>query len=203
MKKELIFLLYHIGLSKYALSRIFRYFTDEEILLLLDGEYLNFQMKFSLFTDEDINMLSSNDIIRKGKQTGINCLEEFKRYGITYWIYYEEEYPNGLKRIHNPPFIIFVKGNYEILNNQKLISIVGSRKITEETRSNLKKFTYELVKNSFVTVSGLAFGTDIIVHEVTTNLGGQTVAVLPSSIFDIQPKKHSAEAKKLCQTMGR
>ncbi|MGX7173339.1 DNA-processing protein DprA [Enterococcus ratti] len=202
MKKDLIFLLYHIGLSNFALSQIFKYFTDEEVLLLLDGDYLDFQMRFNLFNDDDINLLSSSEIIRKAKKSGINCLEEFKRYGITYWIYYEEQYPIGLKRIQNPPFIIFVKGDYKILNSQKLISIVGSRKITEKTSNDLKKYTYELVKNGFITVSGLAFGTDIIVHEVTTNLGGQTIAVLPSSIFDVQPKKHSEEAKRILLNNG-
>ncbi|GAB7171384.1 hypothetical protein TUA1478L_33780 [Lactiplantibacillus plantarum] len=45
------------------------------------------------------------------------------------------------------------------------------------------------IKNNFVIVSGLAQGTDTVVHEETLKLGGETIAVLPTNFNKIYPKK--------------
>lgn len=66
-----------------------------------------------------------------------------------------EDYPDTLRDIDDPPEKLYVLGNIGLLN-EKSIAIVGSRKCTEYGRRQGTKFAYNLALNDFVIVSGLA-----------------------------------------------
>ena len=76
---------------------------------------------------------------------------------------YEEDYPQILKQIYDPPISLYVKGNKEILNN-KNIGIVGCRECTEYGKKATKYFSYNLAKENVNIVSGLARGVDSYAH---------------------------------------
>ena len=66
--------------------------------------------------------LHSIDIHRKNKQyehNQIYCLTIF-----------EETYPNLLKQIFDPPWVLYIKGRKELLNQPKTLAVVGTRKPT-------------------------------------------------------------------------
>ena len=44
--------------------------------------------------------------------------------------YYDSKYPRLLKKIEDPPVILYVKGNYEYINNNS-IAVVGTRTPTD------------------------------------------------------------------------
>lgn len=64
-------------------------------------------------------------------------------------------FPEKLKIIPNPPKTLYLEGNLDLLNNNT-ISIVGSRKCTENGINLTKKFSFELSKNGITIASGLA-----------------------------------------------
>lgn len=194
MKVKYIFFLYDLGISKFALSQIYKNANEHEITQIVTGDYMEFQFKYNIFSEKDIDLLASPHKIEKAIDNIENILNTFNKENIQIYNYYDQEYPKNLKNIPNPPFFLFAKGNISILNSEKVISIVGTRKISDETSYKLKKYVKELVRNNYVTVSGLAFGTDIIVHRETLNLKGKTVAVLPSPITEIQPSSHQKDA---------
>ena len=52
-------------------------------------------------------------------------------------------YPKQLKAIPNPPQILYLEGNINLLNNP-IMAIIGSRKCTKNGRLLAQKFSYEL-----------------------------------------------------------
>lgn len=66
-----------------------------------------------------------------------------------------EDYPDNLRDIKEPPQRLYVLGDVSILSN-KSIAIVGSRKCTEYGRNQGTKFAYGLAKEGFTIVSGMA-----------------------------------------------
>jgi len=44
-----------------------------------------------------------------------------KEYKGKYFTIVDKEYPNKLKMIDRPPFVIFYKGNLDLLNEKKII----------------------------------------------------------------------------------
>ena len=76
---------------------------------------------------------------------------------------YEEDYPQILKEIYDPPISLYIKGNKKILNN-KNIGIVGCRECTDYGKKAAKYFAYNLAKENMNIVSGLAKGIDSYAH---------------------------------------
>lgn len=132
-----------------------------------------------------------------------NKLNYIKKNNISYISFFSDIYPNYLKQLKHPPFGLYCKGNLNILLNlDKSISIVGSRKINNLGIKICKSFIKEFVEYDLVTISGLAFGIDRLVHEETLNLKGLTVAVLPCSPEFSTPKQNYDIYKKILENNG-
>ena len=93
-------------------------------------------------------------------------------------------YPQLLKQIPAPPFLLYAKGNLACLQ-MPMLSIVGSRKFTAYGRQMTTNFAKELVRAGFCVVSGLALGIDAIAHAGALDASGKTIAVLGNSLDDI------------------
>ncbi len=200
--KESIFVLYDLGISLAALSRLYREASEEQVKGILNGDFLELQFSLGLFNDKDIELLSSIDFIEKSKTYISNLLTEFSEKEIKYLLYYEKDYPNSLKGIPSPPFFIFTKGNLSLLEDKFIFSIVGTRNPTNQTLKQIEHTVKEMVSAGIVIASGLALGTDIHAHKCTLESKGKTIAVLPSSIDNITPKSHKSHADKIIEKNG-
>ncbi len=115
---------------------------------------------------------------------------ELKRKDVWFLTLLDEEYPQLLKKIKNPPFILYEKGDIKILTIQQprpTIAVVGARKTTEYGREVTKLLTNELTLNGFTIVSGLALGVDAISHITALENGGKTIAVLGCGVDCCSP----------------
>ncbi len=99
------------------------------------------------------------------------------------------EFPDKLKKIKKPPKKLYIIGNKKLLY-EDCFAVVGSRKISEYGIKYCKYFTKELILRNIPTVSGMAIGTDTVVHETTLKYGGKTIAVLGSGFNNIYPKEN-------------
>lgn len=113
----------------------------------------------------------------------------------------DENYPDKLKKIKNPPQQLYLKGNIELLN-QNIISIIGSRNCTENGRKLAKKFASELSDQGIVIASGMAKGIDAMAHEATLNAGGKTIAVLGNGLNYIFPKENQKLYNEILENDG-
>lgn len=111
------------------------------------------------------------------------------------------KYPLLLKQIYDPPKILYVKGNIDILNNP-CISIVGCRDASKYGQEVAKYFAYNLTKEGFTIVSGLARGIDSFAHIGTLEAKGQTIAVLGCGLDIIYPKQNEKLADEILNFGG-
>ncbi len=97
-------------------------------------------------------------------------------------------YPTALKAINNPPPIISVLGNTELLQSDKHVAIVGSRKVSLAGTKLTKEFAHKLGQARYITVSGLARGVDSCVHEASLKTG--TIAILGCGLNVCYPEEN-------------
>jgi DNA processing protein len=105
---------------------------------------------------------------------------------VTLW---DDEYPEYLRKIYDPPPLMFVRGTIE-QNDKYAIAIVGTRHPTAYGKLMAERFAKELAEKGLTIVSGLARGIDTIAHHTAVKLGGRTLAVLGSSIDIIYPSEN-------------
>lgn len=98
---------------------------------------------------------------------------------------FDKEYPSKLRELQYPPWVIFYKGNLELMNKAS-ISIVGSREVSAYGEYCTKEISKGLMQD-YVLVSGMAKGVDKIVHDCCIG-NGQTIAILGSGFDNVYPK---------------
>lgn len=109
----------------------------------------------------------------------------------------EPEYPGRLREIYDPPPLLYVLGNIELLGRH-LISIVGARRPTPYGNQMAERLAKDLAERGLVVTSGLARGIDASAHRgALSSARGATVGVLGCGIDVVYPK----ENKKLFAEM--
>jgi len=111
----------------------------------------------------------------------------------------DANYPSQLKEIADPPPLLFVRGNPDLLSHPQ-IAIVGSRNpssLGEETAFNFAK---TLSRHGFVITSGLALGIDAASHRGALNAKGYTVAVTGTGLDRVYPARHKELATEIVNT---
>lgn len=123
-----------------------------------------------------------------------------KKNDISYIAYYNENYPHRLKQCEDGPLFFFYKGK-DCFNVPKVVSIVGTRKMTDYGREiceNLLKTLREHGHN-MVIVSGLAYGADICAHRAAMKNSFPTVAVLGHGFRTLYPGQHAKYAREMIE----
>lgn len=128
-------------------------------------------------------------------------LEFINNNNIVGLTFLDNNYPDKLKHCVDAPILLFQKGKID-LKNQKIISVVGTRMITNYGKSFLEEFISEIKEYNPIIVSGLAYGIDIFAHQQAMNNNLQTIAVLAHGLDDVYPKRHKNEATKMCEHGG-
>lgn len=130
-----------------------------------------------------------------------NISEQYQKDGVEVIAFWEEKFPKLLKEIPDPPVLLFCRGEIGLLHN-RLAAVVGSREMSVRGRQAVRKIVPKLTGEGIGIVSGLAIGTDSFVHDICLFVGGQTVAVLPSPLDSIYPKRNVGLAKKIVEAGG-
>jgi DNA processing protein len=120
----------------------------------------------------------------------IPMLQMYEKHSITPILFSNPNYPKSLLNLYDPPAVIYLKGKIELLANPKKIAIIGSREATDYSAESIKSILPPLVNEEYVIISGLAKGADTLAHQITMNLGGQTIAVLGTGLFHVYPKQN-------------
>ena len=112
-----------------------------------------------------------------------------------------DNYPKRLKQCSDAPIIMYYKGK-KLLNNPKIISIVGTRAATSYGKEICDSMVKELSVYNTLIISGLAYGIDIQAHNASINNGLPTIGVLAHGLDRIYPKQHAAIANKMMEEGG-
>ena len=101
----------------------------------------------------------------------------------------EPEYPQSLLQIYDPPVMLYVRGDAQLLN-QPSISIVGTRRPTLYGTQMAERLGRELAARGVVVVSGMARGIDSIGHQGALAMNGRAVGVLGTGVNVCYPKEN-------------
>ena len=126
-------------------------------------------------------------------------LEETYKQDIKVLCIADKNYPALLKEIYDPPVVLYYKGNYDCLNLNRCVGMVGTRRPTEYGREMAYKIASELVKAGITVVSGLAEGIDTCAHSACLEKFGTTIAVLGSGFNKVYPKSNRNLFEKIAE----
>lgn len=113
----------------------------------------------------------------------------------------DEAYPLLLKEIYDPPLVLYIDGNRDVLNT-KQIAIVGARHASTGGMTNAEQFAYTLASAGFTITSGLALGIDGSSHRGALRAKGKTIGVAGTGVNYIYPKVHKKLAEEIIREQG-
>ncbi|HTC49335.1 MAG TPA: DNA-processing protein DprA [Candidatus Aquilonibacter sp.] len=110
-------------------------------------------------------------------------------------------YPQRLKEIYDPPLVLYVRGNPEILK-QPGIAMVGTRHPTPYGSGMAERLACDLAAQGLVIISGMARGVDTASHRGAITAKGKTIAVFGTGVDVIYPKENSRLAEQILALGG-
>ncbi|BCR20907.1 DNA-processing protein DprA [Borrelia miyamotoi] len=186
-------------------------------LLYIDNlKFLRSNDKFRIFNNFDLNDLCnlslrdisnylSKDFIKTYKLPDLKLVELqqkiIDRTGAKTVTLGSKDYPLKLKRIYDPPFAIYYKGNLPDFNSLSW-AVVGSRQINRALADKIEELSSHLAKNHVEIISGFAIGADIAAHLGAINEKKRTYAVIATDIDNIYPKQNRKYVSHLLENGG-
>jgi DNA processing protein len=110
----------------------------------------------------------------------------------------DEDYPQALLQIADPPSVLYVHGRRDLLN-APAIAIVGSRNATPVGVRDAESFAHALSEAGLCVVSGLALGIDAAAHRGGLSGRGSSIAVMGTGADRIYPAANRTLAHRLAQ----
>jgi DNA processing protein len=113
----------------------------------------------------------------------------------------EEAYPERLREIYDPPAVLWIRGNVELLARPG-IAVVGTRQPSPYGAGMAELLSRDLANRRLVILSGMARGVDTAAHKGAIEAGGKTVAVWGTGIDVIYPKENKKLAESIVASGG-
>lgn len=176
-------------------------------LLSTSGVGARKAMKLYDYFDNDINVVYENDSLEEYmrvpgidkniaynliKNKNLNKFNKLIDYmyetNIKYITIDDKEYPGLLSEIYDCPPVLFYKGKNLFLEDNPMISMVGTRMPSAYGVNVATKFAREFSENGIDVVSGMAKGIDTCVHNGALMGRGDTIAVLGCGVDVVYPK---------------
>ena len=110
-------------------------------------------------------------------------------------------YPRRLKEIYDPPIILYVRGDAEVLNKPG-IAMVGTRHPTPYGSGMAERLACDLAAQGLVIISGMARGVDTASHRGSISAKGKTIAVFGTGVDVIYPKENSRLSEQILSFGG-
>lgn len=135
-----------------------------------------------------------NDAARRQSE---EILKDLSIFNIGLAGYDDPSYPIKLKEIYDPPVALYTKG--QLIADEPMIAVVGSRKADSYGRDVAHMLSYELANCGITVVSGMARGIDSFAHTGAIDAGGRTAAITGCGLDTVYPpenKKIASEIEK-------
>jgi DNA processing protein len=116
-------------------------------------------------------------------------LKRLSESGCRVLIQSDEEYPEPLRQIYDPPIALYIKGALTA-KDKNAVAMVGSRMTTHYGLEAARKLAYQLAYVGVTVVSGGARGIDTASHQGALAARGRTVVVLGTGINVVFPPEN-------------
>lgn len=123
-------------------------------------------------------------------------LVNLQKSGGTFLTYKDEAYPERLRQIFDPPALLWIRGDIELLSKPS-IAVVGTRHPTPYGSGMAEMLSRDLAGRNIVILSGMARGVDTAAHKGALVAKGKTIAVWGTGIDVIYPKENKSLAEQI------
>ena len=181
-------------LGPAALRKLFAHFDTAEAILQA--------------TRSELQSLGMNQVIIDGihapnedaVQRDLTWLKHENHHLITIQ---DSAYPEILKQIADPPFVLYLIGKTALTANilsEPQLGIVGSRNASAYGKEIATSFAKKLSNNGLIITSGLASGVDGAAHRGALQAKiGSTIAVAACGLDRVYPAEHRQLAEQISQ----
>ena len=174
------------------IMRLYNYFSD------IEAAYNANEREFENI--DGLSVKKAQNFVEARKNLDIEkVFNEVEKRSIGFLTFEDENYPQMLKEIYNPPAVLYYKGDLNRINFDKTLAVVGSRKSSTYAKDALKLILSGLRNTDITIVSGLAAGIDTAAHNLAIEFGLKTIGVIASG-FDYT---YPASNKKLYEDLER
>jgi DNA processing protein len=115
--------------------------------------------------------------------------------------YLEHNYPRRLKQCEDAPLVLYSKGTFNC-NPEKSVAIVGTRNATTYGNDLCEELISNLTTNNIQIVSGMAYGIDIIAHQLSVKYNLETIGILGHGLDRLYPSVHRKTAEMMFSNGG-
>lgn len=164
------------------ITALFGYFnTIEDIYNAKLEDYKQVQG----ITRSDALILGNKDLTRAK-----DIVQKCREHHIKILVYDDINYPDMLRQIESPPYVLYIKG--EVMNWDRLftIGVVGTRRCTEYGFKTAISFSKSMAKYGITIVSGMARGIDSAAARGALEAGGKTIAVFGCGLDICYPREN-------------
>lgn len=192
-QRAILALWYVVNVSLSSYYKLVDYFGSPQEALLADvGAWhkLNIHKSHLERLNDRPSLVSFLTTIDKQCQMGL--------FNIVYDC--DDNYPNALKDIFDPPPLLFYKGDVNLLQAPQ-IAIVGTRKPSEYAKKTTFDLANYVAQSGFVVTSGLAYGVDSLAH-LGAIAFGKTIGVMGTGIDVVYPSAHRGLFDTIIQQGG-
>lgn len=167
--------------------------------------YLRFGSAFAIYSADEADLAAvigsrTSDysaLLDKDLERAEAVLDFCRSKSVGILIYSDERYPENLRKIPNPPVLLYYRGNLPDFANELCISVVGTRSVSEYGIKNAFYVSRDLAKAGATLVSGMAIGIDGVALAGALSEGKATVAVIGSGIDVCYPPQHKRLAREI------
>jgi len=121
-----------------------------------------------------------------------------EKNGIRVLSFQDRDYPKRLTHCFDAPVVLFKKGDAD-LNATRMVSVVGTRDITDYGRKVTRDLIKSFVPYNITVVSGLARGVDVEAHSACLEFNLPTIAVLGHGLDRVYPAGNTREARRIAK----
>lgn len=184
-ERDLLIFLNGINFSSENSLKVLNYLLDREIPI--DDFY-----KVDYLEEKVLSNRSNSRLQERAKdfQTIMAKIEErINKLDVKITTILDDDYPEQLRYIEDPPSVLYIKGNLKIYNP---IAFVGARSHSSYGKMAVNKIIDDLRYYDFTVISGMAYGIDTLSHRRSLLNNLNTIAVLGTGIDVIYPKSNKA-----------
>lgn len=130
-----------------------------------------------------------------------STIERSNELGIRIFSYLDQGFPTKLRKIADPPAVVYALGNTECLN-EKAVAVIGTREPIKHGAEVAEQLGFVLGREGYTVVSGLAYGCDKFGHMGCLRAKGKTVAVMAGGLDKVYPAEHKELAQEIVESGG-
>lgn len=178
-------------MSRREKAELLLHFEDAEDIYNADAQMLS---QIEGLTEAGIELLMNKDLTEAEK-----ILTQCQKKQIELLTFADEQYPQRLKAIDDPPLVLYYRGQLPDFDAVPAIGVVGTRKATPFGLEMAQKMGYQIAQCGGLVISGGAAGIDTCALQGALAAGKYAVAVFGCGIDVIYPPSN----RKLFEDIAR